>query len=68
MLVNSFGHAAELSALYRAPNEPLARQRHGTYKVGLKVLVLAQRDDTLLSPRTLVLVLWHAALTPNNSK
>ena len=34
----------------------------------LKVLVLAQRDDTLLSPRTLVLVLWHAALTPNNSK
>ena len=32
--------AAELSALYRAPNETLARQRHGTYKVGLKVLVL----------------------------
>ena len=37
---------AELSALYRAPNEPLVRQRHGTYKVGLKVLVL---------------VPWHAA-------
>ena len=40
--------AAELSALYRAPNESLARQRHGTYKVGLKVSVLAQRGDTLL--------------------